>query len=112
MPLPELLPGDEPSTFRFCLEADHPAFRGHFPARPILAGVLQVDWAIRMGEACFGPFGAFQGLANLKFMRIIEPGEWVTLSLRYEALRQSLQFEFTGVEGRKSSGTVRFQGAP
>ncbi len=32
-------------------------FEGHFPSDPILAGVVQVHWAITYAVGIFGPFG-------------------------------------------------------
>ena len=37
------------ACFDLHLDPDHPAFRGHFPGMPVLAGVLQIDWAMQAG---------------------------------------------------------------
>ncbi len=108
MPLPPFAPTADPHCFTFTLEADHPAFAGHFPGQPILPGVVQVDWAIRQGEAVFGPLGAFSRLTQLKFMRLIQPGEPITLALAHDPAKRALSFTFEGSDGRKASGTVNF----
>lgn len=109
MPLPAFTPTGDPSRFTFTLEAEHPAFAGHFPDQPILPGVLQVDWAIRQGEAVFGPLGTFSRIAQLKFMHLIQPGDAVDLVLAFHPERRSLDFAYEGSEGRKASGTVIFR---
>jgi len=110
IPFPRLLrplPG-APGTYVFEVEADHPAFTGHFPGQPILPGVVQLDWAIRLGEGAFGSLGAFRSVEHLKFQATIEPLEPVELRLAWDAAALELGFDFAGPGGRKSSGFVRF----
>jgi 3-hydroxymyristoyl/3-hydroxydecanoyl-(acyl carrier protein) dehydratase len=99
-------------TFTFRVESEHPAFEGHFPGDPILPGVVQVEWALRLGEMAFGPFGGFQGLEHLKFQGTITPGEPITLSLAWEAGRRELAFEYAGAGGLKSKGFARYAARP
>lgn len=95
-------------AYTFRMEADHPAFEGHFPGNPILPGVVQVEWALRLSEAAFGPFAAFQGLEHLKFQGTITPGEAITLNLAWNAAASELSFEYAGPEGLKSKGFARY----
>lgn len=101
------LPGPA-GAFTFRLEAMHAAYDGHFPDHPILPGVLQIDWAIRLGAKTFGPFGAFRGVEHLKFQAVIIPGEAITLQLAWDAKRCELSFTYAGDSGPKSSGIARF----
>jgi 3-hydroxymyristoyl/3-hydroxydecanoyl-(acyl carrier protein) dehydratase len=95
-------------AFAFHVEADHLAFEGHFPDQPILPGVAQIDWALRLGEKAFGPLGTFTGLEHLKFQAVITPAELVHLDLAWDAARRELSFAYAGSEGPKSSGHARF----
>ncbi|HJW32233.1 MAG TPA: hypothetical protein VJ505_02595 [Holophagaceae bacterium] len=99
-------------TFTFQMEAEHPAYHGHFPGDPILPGVVQVEWALRLGEECFGPFSSFQGLEHLKFQGTITPGEPITLSIIWDAARQELGFEYMAPTGLKSKGFARYAAHP
>ena len=101
------LPGDR-GGFAFEVESDHPAFQGHFPGQPILPGVVQLDWALRLATATFGPLGAFQSIEHLKFQATITPMEPVDLRLTWEAGPRQLGFEYAGPSGRKSNGFARF----
>jgi len=87
---------------------DEPAFQGHFPGNPILPGVIQVDWAIRLGTEAFGPLGAFRGMANLKFMDLIRPGEVLELGLTLDRDKGVLGFRYQCGERRKSAGRILF----
>ena len=99
-------------AYAFQVEAEHPAWAGHFPHQPILPGIVQVDWALRLGEEAFGPLGTFASLEHLKFQALIAPGEPVRLDLRWDATRRELSFTFAGGEGLKSSGIARFHAEP
>jgi 3-hydroxymyristoyl/3-hydroxydecanoyl-(acyl carrier protein) dehydratase len=98
----------EEEVFVLALEPDHLVFQGHFPGNPILPGVVQVDWAIRLGTQAFGPLGDFQGISNLKFMSIIQPLEPLELRLTFDREAGKLGFRYEGSTGRKSTGVIRF----
>ncbi len=100
-------PGAE-GRFTLAVEPEHPAFLGHFPGQPILPGVVQVDWALRLGAEAFGPLGAFRALEHLKFQDIIQPGEPLTLALAWDAQARQLAFEYRGAAGPKSKGFAVF----
>ena len=42
------------AEFLWTVPADHPAFPGHFPGRPIVSGVVLLDQAIRFAEILLG----------------------------------------------------------
>lgn len=108
IPLPRSLRSSGPGVFVFEVEPEHPAFEGHFPGQPILPGVVQVDWALRLGAEAFGPFGAFLGLEQLKFQAVIVPREPLELRLAWDAAAGELVFAYSGAAGKKSSGFARF----
>lgn len=101
--------GRDDGTFRFTLEADHPAFRGHFPDFPVLPGVVQVDWALRLAVEAFGPQGAFQGIRLLKFQGLLQPGMAVELVLEPKPERGTLTFAYHAEGERRSSGVIQFR---
>ena len=109
MPLPRILERPSKGEMRFLLELEvgHEAFRGHFPGYPILPGVIQVDWAIRLGAEAFGHLGEFLGLSDLKFVAPILPGERIELLLQREA--GGLSFRYRSREDRNSSGRILFR---
>lgn len=109
IPLPEVL-ADTAEGCLFRVDGDHPAFQGHFPGDPVLPGVVQVDWALRMAEARLGPLGPFLGLDRVKFLAPIRPGD--TVELRLALKGGVLAFRYAGCGGVLSSGSARFGGAP
>ena len=55
--------------------SDHPALAGHFPGHPIVPGALLLDEALHAIDAAATSWH----IANLKFHRIVRPGEALLL---------------------------------
>ncbi|HEV7799798.1 MAG TPA: hypothetical protein VGP15_01860 [Burkholderiales bacterium] len=102
------------TVLELAIAAELLAFDGHYPGNPILPGVVQVDWAIRLAREAFGAatgrayWDAFAGIEQLKFHQLIRPGERLALRLELKAAEGKLAFSYEGAEGRKSSGQIRF----
>jgi len=79
---------------------DHPVFAGHFPGRPIVPGVLLLDWAQAVIEAQLGL--RFQALTEAKFHSPATPAD--TLELDYELTASSVRFEIRSAERKIASG--------
>ncbi len=64
--------------------ADHPAFAGHFPGRPILPGVVLLGWAVQsLGEVLGDPMPACE-IASAKFLRPVGPETKLSIRLAGE----------------------------
>jgi 3-hydroxyacyl-[acyl-carrier-protein] dehydratase len=79
------------------VRADDWWFAGHFPGRPIMPGVLQVEALAQTAAVCAmampefeGGMGLFAGIDEIRFKRIVEPGE----TLRLEAVMLKLHRAF------------------
>lgn len=83
-----------------------PQFEGHFPEHPIVAGVVQLEWAEMFGRERFGITGEFAGMEALKFQRVITPGRHVTLSLAWTPGK--LAFRYHSAQGQHASGRLLF----
>lgn len=59
-------------------DADHPAFAGHFPAAPIVPGVLLLDAALY--DVFRNTGAAVTGIAAAKFLRPAGPGEVLAMT--------------------------------
>lgn len=63
-------------------------FQGHFPAMPVMPGVLQVEalaqtLGIYVGrlEQYAGQIGLFAGIDSCRFRRVVQPGDRLTLEV-------------------------------
>ncbi len=69
-------------------------FPGHFPARPIMPGVIMVEALAQAGAVAAlsldenrGKLALFAGIDAVRFKRIVVPGEELTLTCELEAAR-------------------------
>jgi acyl-coenzyme A synthetase/AMP-(fatty) acid ligase len=83
-------------------------FDGHFPAAPILPGVVQVDWAIAYGRQCFDLPPLFRGIHALKFQNVVRPEMPVTLELLHDPVKSCLTFRLSSPAGQHASGKILF----
>jgi 3-hydroxymyristoyl/3-hydroxydecanoyl-(acyl carrier protein) dehydratase len=60
------------SGARWIVPADHPAFAGHFPGRPIVPGVVLLDRAAQLVAAAFD--APIEGIGSVKFLSPVGPG--------------------------------------
>ena len=108
--LPEIL-GERREANRLELSLRVPAdlayFEGHFPGLPILPGVVQIDWSIKLARSRLSVRGEFAAAENLKFLAIVAPGARLTLLLDLAADTR-LGFNYFFEKKKFSSGTLRF----
>jgi 3-hydroxyacyl-[acyl-carrier-protein] dehydratase len=89
----ELVPGEH-AVGRYHVDPDAWYLRGHFPGRPIMPGVLQVEALAQVGAVCglsapgfAGRLALFAGIDDVRFKRIVMPGDTLTLECRITRLR-------------------------
>ncbi len=97
------------STLKLHIPADLLVFDGHFDDHPIVPGIAEVDWALRLARTRLPVTGAFCGLAKLKFMRVIQPLAELTLTLEWRS--GTLAFEYRDGRGACSAGELLFASA-
>ncbi|HYY33632.1 MAG TPA: 3-hydroxyacyl-ACP dehydratase FabZ [Gaiellaceae bacterium] len=89
----ELEPGVRVVARKFVRD-DEWYLAGHFPGRPIMPGVLIVEAmaqtgavAVLAGEANRGKLALFAGIDDVRFKRIVEPGDELELTCELERVR-------------------------
>jgi acyl-coenzyme A synthetase/AMP-(fatty) acid ligase/3-hydroxymyristoyl/3-hydroxydecanoyl-(acyl carrier protein) dehydratase len=83
-------------------------FEGHFPNAPVLPGVAQVQWAIKIAREIFTMPTAFHAMHGLKFQHVVFPNDVTLLKLHYDEHKHSLSFAYTSATRQHSSGRVLF----
>lgn len=81
---------------------------GHFDNYPLLAGVVQLDWAIFYGKKLLSCYPLFKGMEVIKFQQPILPNTRILLTLRWEEEKQKLYFSYTsGEDNNHGSGRIK-----
>lgn len=77
--------------------ANEPFFQGHFPGRPIMPGVLQVEALAQLGavvvlsmEQNKGKLAVFTGMNNFKFRRQVVPGDVLRLEATMTVFKRGM----------------------
>lgn len=84
-------------------------FAGHFPGLPILPGVVQVHWAVRLAAEHVPAVSAPASIDRLKFMAPVPPGAVLNLTLAHDAARGRVQFSYR-LSGREcASGVIVYR---
>ena len=89
----ELEPGER-VVARKTVRPDEWYLAGHFPGRPVMPGVLIVEAMAQTGAVAVlaqeenrGRLALFAGIDDVRFKRIVEPGDELELECRLEAVR-------------------------
>lgn len=84
-------------------------FQGHFPDAPILAGVVQLDWAIYYARSLFEITEVeVEEIQVLKFQNVIVPNSIITLRLVQKSPTKVV-FEYESEKGNHASGRIVFE---
>jgi 3-hydroxymyristoyl/3-hydroxydecanoyl-(acyl carrier protein) dehydratase len=96
----------------FVLSENLEVFEGHFPGIPILPGVAQIDWVMRLAARCLGLGDPVAQDFQVKFTDKIHPGMPLSLTLKIDKTRQRLSFEYRIEDRLMSSGRINLASAP
>jgi 3-hydroxymyristoyl/3-hydroxydecanoyl-(acyl carrier protein) dehydratase len=81
-------------------------FNGHFPATPVVPGVVQIEWAMNLARRHLSADLGFHGMEALKFQRLARPGDALDLTLTWNPSRGKLYFDFRSADQPCSSGRI------
>ena len=78
---------------------NEPFFQGHFPQEPIMPGVLQLEAIAQAGAIVVlskpenkGKLAIFAGASNVKWKRIVRPGDVLDINVELLKMRGSFGF--------------------
>jgi 3-hydroxyacyl-[acyl-carrier-protein] dehydratase len=95
---------DDVTIFEFCFGADDPVFTGHFPNRPLLPGVFQLEIARMAAEWILKRPLAVREIVKAKFQRPILPDEPLRLELKLSEADKTIQARANFFAGGQPAG--------
>lgn len=79
---------------RWTITGDEWFLQGHFPSNPIVPGVVMVEASAQVAAICAlthpdhqGKFGVFAGIDDVRFRRIVRPGDVLDMVIDVDRLR-------------------------
>ena len=100
---------DSQVELQLYIPTDLDYFNGHFPEAPILAGVVQLHWAVEYSKQKFSLAERdIKNIEVLKFQVVIIPGQKLNLTLTKKSPNKIL-FSYTSEKGQHASGRIIFE---
>ena len=107
----EQVEADGEWSLQLAVPPDLAYFSGHFPRAPVLPGVVQVEWAMSLGQQLMDLPAKFAGMEVLKFQQLVRPGDEIQLHLRFDPVRGKLYFAYRNETATCSSGRILLEAA-
>lgn len=70
---------------QYFVGADFPAFEGHFPSRPILPAVVQIQFALDAACRIYHTVYRLKAVSKAKFSRPVPPNSLLTVTISSKA---------------------------
>lgn len=93
------------TVIRYTVPEDHPAFAGHFPGRPILPGVVLLDWTLQAIADSSGVVLQNCTINSVKFLSPAKPGDMLTIALNHLE-NGTIRFDISTASDKIASGSV------
>jgi 3-hydroxyacyl-[acyl-carrier-protein] dehydratase len=89
----------EDSSISYLIEFDfsHPVFKGHFPGKPVLPGVMMCDIIRYQVSDVLGKEVQLKTAKNIKFSRMIIPSENNNYNVKISIINNEEQYEVKAV---------------
>jgi 3-hydroxyacyl-[acyl-carrier-protein] dehydratase len=91
-----LVPGQQIQGYKL-VSHNEPFFQGHFPGKPVMPGVLQLEALAQLGGILIslspegeGKMGLFAGIDNARFRRMVVPGDILAMTATVVKLRRAM----------------------
>jgi len=81
----------------FAVPPDHPALRGHFPGRPIVPGVMLLEWVLEAAARQLARAPSSLRVREAKFFVPLAPAQRAELLLEPGERRCSFQLRHAGI---------------
>jgi 3-hydroxymyristoyl/3-hydroxydecanoyl-(acyl carrier protein) dehydratase len=84
-------------------------FEGHFPSEPVLAGVVQLKWAVEAASQLVAAGDSVRSVQQLKFKLPIRPPMECELVVERVDAGRAVIFRYVSAAGEHSSGRLVYR---
>lgn len=95
-------------AFDVAIPAESRYFEGHFPGRPVLPAIAQIDLVSRLVRAVLEDGGRPAGVPSLRLLRPIGPGARIAVELSRPDSTGRLAFSLSESGVPAAAGTLRW----
>lgn len=98
------------SHSRLQVPADHPAFAGHFPSRPLLPGVVLLSLvleAVMRDDVLNALLGSAPAIESAKFLAPVGPGAWLDIDLAMRGDGADFEVSTSSSEGSERRSVAK-----
>jgi 3-hydroxymyristoyl/3-hydroxydecanoyl-(acyl carrier protein) dehydratase len=93
-------------TIDLDLPAGLACFAGHYPGFPVLPGVVQIDWVMRLAAVHWPDLPPVARTFRIKFRQVVGPGDPLSLTLHRDTARRRLDFTYRSRDAVTALGQV------
>ena len=96
-------------TSKLVVNTTHEVYNGHFPGRPVMPGVMQLDMIKECLELAVDKHLLFGSMTYAKFLNLIIPGESddLTVRIEYKTEGDKISFSASIVNEEKTFSKVK-----
>ena len=98
--------------YRIMVPADSPLFAGHFPGKPILPGVAQIQILTEQLSRSLDRKVCCRRLEAVRFRKPVLPNTTVEIGVRLTDGQRRVEFEYRGPDGVITEGRLFLEEAP
>jgi 3-hydroxymyristoyl/3-hydroxydecanoyl-(acyl carrier protein) dehydratase len=96
------------NSLALLISSDLAYLDGHFPNTPIVAGVVQIHWAVKLAKDVLGISDIIVDGSQIKFSSLMRPGDEVTLSFTHDSEKKTVSYQYANHEKTYSSGRFTY----
>lgn len=107
------LTGQEISDHKVSLFLEIPSnlyyLEGHFPGVPIVAGVVQLHWAVVFARQYFDLSMSVNDVSKVKFSNLMQPKNAVCLTLLHDAEKHLISYSYDTGDKNYATGCFSYE---
>jgi len=97
------------ATMEFIVPSTIPALKGHFPERPIVAGVVQIHWVDRFSRQQMNLSSTAHKMDRIKFKSVLVPGVRCRMNVQWDKTKEIVVFEIKSGDTVFASGRLYYE---